>query len=1082
MKLKQIKVYRFKRGCIDKGVIESENLEESIVTLTESFLTLALESYKNEKIEDGQLLDEIIKVMLPSQEEKAKKEWFEGLEFGGKKYYGWFATTGGMKKENSGKCETIFVREDFLEFAKEFEDLISLSKFKEIDNSKEEICINKDILSRISLGTSSCYMAGDMPNIIVLPQPTFHIIKDYKTVKKFNKKVENKDGKIKEQVDYNLVDHHFDDKIDVFDGGGIATPQVFKQIQKELQIKYPVEFAIIRAYGIGIKGMITKFDIIKYLDVFYKGDTEYCKKENETFYLLDMWNEWQPVTDNTMLLNESMVKLAKYYKVENNENMETYKQRLSSVDDKYREIINKLYVTKINKADEDISDYRRTNYQLLNALALNKKDYMELAKEDIKAYRRILKPFVKNEKEQWIANLDNIRLFFKNIVTVSDDEDVDDETIIDLSNKNIVNKCEELLHISEDFIHLKFVKNNLARLIEKKCRELACGKLTTKAKYQYIAVDPISYMNYAMTREQGENGLNSGEFYSRDCYDSDIRTIARNPLCAYSEVHNVKFVRNPFLDNYLSPCRELIYFNQKSDILALMSSADTDGDACTVIDSDIIRNAVVVPKDGKYFINTDDGQKELMEYNLENRFLATYRASGNLIGSIALKSVNINSNSQQTYDYYDTVNNKFKLFKRFDGNQKEAKELYKKEKNEKLESGEWISTYNASEQHREHIRQRFYENEKEIYIVLYNAMVSIDAPKTLYFPTKKDMEIIDKKYPRKAWFLQYKEKAENVSINHYQYTFGLLDGFTHVVKEELLNEINKITEGFDDKVEIIQKKLINGDYNVSQYNECLDEITKLYTDYSNERKEINKEYNRKKYKEDNHRNLMIDNCSWGDWEEEAYHASISKFKKKKYKQYKEVDAKYIVLADEIFKKYDIATIANTIANLKNCTEAFIINLFYPVFPHINSKLQGIRYIYIKSEDGDIIYLHETYKKSPYTISDNTDIVKNLHLEEKKRLNVINVKQDVRAKILDKDVIPLIQSELKNNGQIVFDIRVDDNKVILAKEKKDMLEVFNEFIQIKEYNLLVCSSVKFELLVDIAKTKKSLKLTVTEITL
>ncbi len=61
MKAKQIKIYSFGRSCIEDGVITSENLEDKIVTLTESFLTMALESYRNEKIEDGQLIEEIIK-------------------------------------------------------------------------------------------------------------------------------------------------------------------------------------------------------------------------------------------------------------------------------------------------------------------------------------------------------------------------------------------------------------------------------------------------------------------------------------------------------------------------------------------------------------------------------------------------------------------------------------------------------------------------------------------------------------------------------------------------------------------------------------------------------------------------------------------------------------------------------------------------------------------------------------------------------------------------------------------------------------------------------------------------------------
>lgn len=1080
MKQKQIKIYSFGRKNIEDGIITSENLGENTITLTESFLTFAYECFKNEKLQNSQLIDEIIKVILPSSEEKAKEEWEDGLSFNDKKYYAWFATTGGMKKEDLGKCETIFIREDFKKFADEFEDLISLGKFKEIEESKAEICINKDVLSRLSLGTSSCYMAGDMPNIIVLPQPKFHLIKDYKTVEKFKEKVKDKKGEEKERINYNLVDYNFDDYIDVFDGGAIATPKVFRQIEKELDVNYDVEFAIIRGYGIGIKGMITKFNILKYLDVFLEENTEYCKKENDKFYLKDMWNEWQEVTDNTMLLNESMVKLAKYYKTENNENVETYKDRLVNVDEKYKNIAGKLYVTKINKKDEDIDEYRRLNYQLLTALALSKKDYVDLIKEDIKTYRKILKPFDKtSDKEEWQINIDSIRLFFKNIIKNNDEESEEFQEEVKNVSNNVVNKCEELLNISEEFINLKFVKNNLAGLIEKKCRELACGKVTAKAKYQYIAIDPISYMNYAMFRNQKENGLKEGEFYSYDCSDGDIRTVARNPLCAYSEVHNVRFIRNAFLDNYLSHCRELIYFNQKSDILALMSSADADGDACTVIDSDIIKSAVVTPRDGKYFLNKDDGHKELMEYNFENRFLATYRASGNLIGSIALKSASINSNSQQTYDYYDTVNKKFLLNGSLKDD-KDSKEAYEKEKNEKIESGEWLTTYKSSEQHREHIKQRFYENEKDIYIVLYNAMVSIDAPKTLYFPSKADMEIINDKYSRKAWFLQYKENKENVDLKHYKYTFGLLDSITNLIKNELLNEIRDITAKFDNRADLIQKKLIDGDYIEKEYNGCFEDIEKMYKDYTEERKVINAECYKKSRKETKFRDEMIDNSSWSQWEEDEYEAKIKSFKAEKYKQYKEVDSQYIVSADEILSKYNISTIANAIGNMKNCTEDFIINLFYPVFYYLNDKVKADRYVYKKSDDGDIIYLYENYKKIKIEAIDNSNIIKNLHLEEKKRLKVIDVKSEVRAKILDNGVIELIKSEIKNNGHIYFQIKIIEDQVILLKDEKNMLQVFHDWIQINEHNLLKCSGIKFEILVNVAKTKKSLTLTATEI--
>ncbi len=253
VRLKSFKMYAFGRSYIKEKIIQSADLNNNEVTITESFLTRALECYKQKELQDQDIIIEIIKVMLPDSEDEAHKEWFNGLEFMGHKYYGWFATTGGMKKENDGICETIFIREDARAFVQQFENLLSLGKFKEIEESNEEICINKDVLSRISLATSSSSMAGDMPNFIVLPQATYQIIKDYKTVEKFKKQIQDEKSKETEIIDYNLIDYHHDKEIDMFDGGGIATPQVFKQIQKNMKVNYPVELPIIRAYGLDIK-------------------------------------------------------------------------------------------------------------------------------------------------------------------------------------------------------------------------------------------------------------------------------------------------------------------------------------------------------------------------------------------------------------------------------------------------------------------------------------------------------------------------------------------------------------------------------------------------------------------------------------------------------------------------------------------------------------------------------------------------------------------------------------------------------------------------------------------------------------
>ena len=117
MKQKLIKLYSFNRNDISKNRIESKELDEKLISISESFLTYAYECYKNKKLEDGEIIEEIIRVMLSDAEEEAKLKWFDGLSFNDKKYVAWFATTRGMKKEFNGKYETLFIEESFKVFA-----------------------------------------------------------------------------------------------------------------------------------------------------------------------------------------------------------------------------------------------------------------------------------------------------------------------------------------------------------------------------------------------------------------------------------------------------------------------------------------------------------------------------------------------------------------------------------------------------------------------------------------------------------------------------------------------------------------------------------------------------------------------------------------------------------------------------------------------------------------------------------------------------------------------------------------------------------------------------------------------------
>lgn len=1054
-----VKVLKLDQSNLDNERKVVNVTDDNITKLSRyNFLIKTLENYNNNKFTNNELITEFIKINLPYDEEQAYTQWFDGIEYEGKKYYAWFATVGGMKKEDNGICETIFIREDYQGFAELVETLISMGKFRELESlddkdPKKTICINKDVLSRISLITSDLITEIDMPNIIVLPQATYNIIKEYKTVEPFEYEVttEKTNGKgeittkIETKIDYNLVDIPFNNKIDVFDGGAIATPKVFCKIGNALG-RQDIDFAIIRGYGLGIKGLITRFNIIKYLDIFYKEDSQYCRKIDSLYQLLDRWGDWQTVTEDTILLNDSMVKLAKYF-----ENIEEYKMLMEKLNNdkysKYYTLLNKLYITKVNKPMNEITDYRRTNYQLINALGLTPIQYKQLIKEDIKAFTKILKPYTcikgEGDTKEFVACVDYINLFYKQCVNADlseDDEDFEEKVKEELSN--VVDKVYELININPEFVKLDYVKRNLRRLIEKKVRELCTGKVTIKAKYQYIAVDPISYMNWVMTRKQGENGLLEDQFYSVDCQNEDIRTIQRNPLSAYSEVHNVKFVRNNFFDNWLSQSKELIYFNQKSDILSLLSSADCDGDACTVIDETVIRDAVIVPKCGKYFITKNDGKKTPLLYNKENRFISTYRASGNLIGSIALKSANVNCNCQVSPDYWDTVNKKFINYKELrenmydlDLNEEENKEKVKKFVDEKLESKEWIKGYSRQVERElsQYIKEKYFEYEKEIYIILYNAMCSIDAPKTLVFPNKANMELIDKKYFKKVNFLQYKENREDINLNAYfNRTNNLLDFFSYYIQQGLLNIIENNVEGkpkFSNRSDLLRKQLKNENYCKETYDLCFKEVEKLYIDYTLERKKAEqneKDKNKKLWK---NMKFQQDEVSyWDQFMENEYWGNRKLNKKEKYEEYKKVDIKYIPEAQKLIKIFDLDTISQAISNLNKCTENFILSLFFNCL-----KSKGTRYVYQKCDDGDIEYLYEKYKKVEVKDFDNSKNIESLVQEDKIRLKL---EKKIRFRLLDKSIVSDIEDALKD-GQ--YELLINDNRV----------QVFDEFNDVKD---------------------------------
>ncbi|WP_434291186.1 hypothetical protein [Clostridium botulinum] len=1070
--MKQIKILKINQSNINN---ENEviNLQDNnIVKIgTYNFLIKLLENYRDEEFEDGEKVTEFIKLTLPNNEEDAKEEWFNGVKWENKLYKAWFSTVNGMKQEDKHSksiCEVIFINEEIVDFKSYFENIISLGKFSKIDKTVD-MYVNKKILSRFSLATSDLITEINMPNIIILSSHKIDWKRTYKTVEPKDATYTTKSGKEKTCVDYDLVDYKFDtdkrddngnpiDVLNVFDGGGVATPKVMDSIGKSLD-RNDIDFAIIRGYGISIKGMVTRFNIIDYLNVmhFKTGDTDYCRKVDSHFELLDMYGDWQKVTDNTLLLNESMVKLADMFK-----NMEEYNTLLEKCNcEEYINIynlLNKLYITKVNKRNKELEQYRRMNYQIMNALALTKKEYKTLAKQDFKLYKKILKPYEKDTHEnEFKINVDYINLFYNQCCNTEDEvEDLKEIT-------NVVDKSNVLININQENVKLSYVKKNLAKLIEKKIRDMAQGKITLKATYNYIAVDPITYMNFAMTRELGDNGLNKDEFYCRGIQDGEIRTIFRNPLMAYSEVHNAGFKRNKFLDNWLCKSEEIVYFNDKSDILSLMGSADKDGDSCTMIDNEIVKNAVIEPKDGKYFCFTADGDKVPCKFDDEGRFLATYKPAGNLIGEVAIRGASVNNNSQRIPIFYNSKNKEFYNYnyikeeiiknKQVNIEDKKEEEQYKIIKdyieNEMINKNKELQYSNSIENEilREKIKENFYKNEKDIYSLLYVSSLVIDSPKTMNtIDVEQYIKLIKNKYPQKANFLQYAQRLEHVKEKEYaSIKNSTLDKFGQKVQKELLDKIVKGKKDFSDRSKKLQEQLKNDKWTKENYEKAMDEVSKMYDCYKSEVDKAQLEKTRGKNKINSklaeHHKIYDDfvKDKWTNliWKQD--HEKIKEEFNENYKKYKKelnkIDAEFLLKANEIIDNNDIYSIAMVLSNLEKISERFIINFFMSALIAVDKISPSIKCEYYKcdhNEENSIEYMYETYKKVDKKMNLSDSVIKKLSTNDLVRYKLA---AEVRFRNEDTQLIEDIKNGLDEKGY--YDLNITN------------LEVFPEFKKIVE---------------------------------
>ncbi|MEA4825155.1 MAG: hypothetical protein VB130_00750, partial [Clostridium sp.] len=462
-KLNMYKIYNISNGDLSKESFTEEELLEREITLSENNLIRKYLKFKGIKTGDMHL-DNIIKVALryeskDKENEKAMELLKNGITFRCQKFIQLLSSPTMMKKEGQDdfynedfRCEYLFIAEEDKEFIKTFEGITSLGKLIE-KYDKEELAINKDVISRLSLNTSSSYEIDYSPNIVVLPSTTYTYVSNYCYFKDGDySKLEYQENVKKE--------HEFQD------GCGLMSPKMAKIIQKQLQVNYPIDWVGIRMdKGLAVKGLLVKVDFNKYFKEKYVENTPYFEKREDGFYTLDFWKNWVNISNADIIINTNMAKWAKWWETEE----ELYTELKKEKYDKYRYILTNLYVTKFNKKYP--KEYSRTNYQLISNLALTPKELESLSEETYDMYQKALS-----------LDIDYVRLLLGDIVDEENEE------------LNVIDKVHYLLQSTEDALTLPSVRKVVISMVNKKIKELSAGKFYVKGNYKVASTCPITFM------------------------------------------------------------------------------------------------------------------------------------------------------------------------------------------------------------------------------------------------------------------------------------------------------------------------------------------------------------------------------------------------------------------------------------------------------------------------------------------------------------------------------------------------------------------------------------------------------------
>ncbi|WP_321834359.1 hypothetical protein [Clostridium butyricum] len=416
---------------------------------------------------------------------------------------------------------------------------------------------------------------------------------------------------------------------------------------------------------------------------------------------------------------------------------------------------------------------------------------------------------------------------------------------------DISEKINYLLQVDFDkFYNMVWIKRTLATMIERNVKELCSGKFFIEGDFKTICQEPLGILNFVMNRRIN-GSLKANQFWC----NTDVNEImaCRFPIASFSEVGAMNFVQDNLYDKY---CRhwtkELCVFNAKDIRAAILSGADFDTDTIFTTSNEIMINGVISPKDGLYFISTENRKSNLGEvpYNWNVRVAANTMFMGNIIGQIAVLNACISNCAQDLGVYHDGQNITFKR------NCLKERMIQEVLDEEMKKFWNWCSsqenTMNLSREIvKEIITNQFYELEEVIYKTVEVSMIAIDAPKTGILPDLDFIKKLKKDY-NKPYYFKYVPGKSTKAYETDFFNNSILESYAkwNEVDNDKWKGILARVEYYKHNSSWINSEVFHQLFNVSnafsidetEVEKALKRIEESFQNYKKQRKERDRKY------------------------------------------------------------------------------------------------------------------------------------------------------------------------------------------------------------------------------------------------